>query len=319
MTPPGAAVARDQAYQEFIARVRDWAATDPRVRLVLVIGSRGARDRSRVTASADLDLVLVVNHQRRFLRDRAWLSALGSLQLVAVSQEGRAFAASAECLCLYAPDLLVDVLLVPDILLRWYIRAMLLLRFLPLGPAALHTLFGSVSSVLRQGVATVYDPAGLAPLVHRVFNVPARPRAAPSRARFERVVATFWITLLKATNKLASGQLARAHQLADEVLRPRLITVAGWHVTCTEQASEDVWYRDALVEQWGAEVLPDLAALYAPYERAATGAMLAALAARFAALSAETAALLGYSEVIAQSAAAAELALRQLDALAADA
>jgi len=60
----------------WLPRLRDWAESDPNIRLALLVGSQ-ARTETPADPLSDIDLALFVREPERLLRDDAWIARLG--------------------------------------------------------------------------------------------------------------------------------------------------------------------------------------------------------------------------------------------------
>jgi aminoglycoside 6-adenylyltransferase len=96
-------------YDRVETRISNWAKEQDLIRAVVVIGSR-AREDHKADAWSDLDLMLFVTDQQRYVKDTSWLATFGEVWLRVLNFTG---AGDPEWLVLYEGGMKVDFLLAP--------------------------------------------------------------------------------------------------------------------------------------------------------------------------------------------------------------
>lgn len=193
-------------------RVLDVARADPRVRAVVLSGSR-ADPAATTDAWSDVDVVLVVRDVAPFRADPAWLDAFGERAILQrpdamVGAPPRADGGEAY-LMLFVDGSRIDLTLLPAAAMATYRHD---------GPA--EVLFD------RDGVVPPPPPA----------DAPHHVPDPPTAAAFDGVCNEFWWVAPYVAKGLARGETTYAHHHLDTVLRAQLLTVLGWQVAAASDA-----------------------------------------------------------------------------------
>ncbi len=268
----------ETGYRRILERVGSWASGQPRVRAVIVIGSRARTDHP-ADAWADLDLMLFAEDADGLAADRRWVDDLATVWLTFVTRtpDGAAW----ERRTLFAGGLDVDMAILPASALDGF------------GPASVNP---GAEAVLRRGVTVLYDPGG------RLRDVASSPRQAapapgrPDPADFDRVVEEFWYHTVWSAKHLLRGELWWAKAGSDGLLKDRLLTMLRWHAMADSATTRDTWTGSRFLEEWAdPRARAAFPSIYAHYDRQDIAATLLATMELFRWVSAETADRFGLS------------------------
>lgn len=232
-----------------LARIEDWARTDPGVHGLLLLGSR-ARTEQPADVWSDTDLIVVVDEPAAFLADGAWPARFGAVAITFIEQTGHG---RRERRVLYADGTDLDAV-----------------------PVALAEVRDGVSdpgalAILGKGHRVLVDKSGL------FDGLPAAIAAAeealrreeewpPGELGFENLVGDFWYHAVWAARKLRRGELWVSVTNVDGYLHRLLLAVLEWRARAGAGAG-DPWVEGRLLERWAEpEVVTALDATFARYE-----------------------------------------------------
>jgi hypothetical protein len=191
-----------ETYAVIEQRFAAWAQTQPPIQSVVVVGSQARRD-PPADAWSDLDLIIFTTSLESFASQRDWLSAVGKVWTAALEYHR---AGDAEWQVIYEGGLKVDYLIarVSDPGLTAAEYALQGRRF--------HNVFG-------RGVRVLFDKNG-APTE---INVPHGNREPPTNAALAELVEQFWLDVTHIPKRLRRGELWRAKQSCDCLLKVSLL------------------------------------------------------------------------------------------------
>ena len=189
-----------------VGRVLNVARADPRVRAVVLSGSR-ADPVASTDVWSDVDVIFVVRDVAPFRDDPAWIDVFGERAI------------------LQRPDAMFDAPPRADggqaHLMLFVDGGRIDLTLLPVGAMATFRHDGPAEVLFdRDGVVPPPPPPD-AP--HHVLD-------PPSAAAFADVCNEFWWVAPYVAKGLARGETTYAHHHLDTVLRAQLFTVLGWQV-----------------------------------------------------------------------------------------
>lgn len=258
-------------YEELETRITTWAATQPAVRAVIVIGSRARRTPDRWS---DLDLLVFTTDQARYASDPAWLSTFG---IIWVTYSEPTAAGDPEWYAVYEGGLKIDAVLMP----------------IEDGEQDLEAVVRQFDDwdAFRRGAFVLYDRFG----DPRAF-APKPPRAhhPPTAAEFANVVSGFLMAALTTTKFVARGDFWRAQHWFANDLRPHLLHLIEWHAQAA-LPGVDTWYSGRFMENWAdPRVIAALPQVFPTFERDSLKESLLALLDLVRWLASETADKLGF-------------------------
>jgi hypothetical protein len=216
------------SYGGLEGRLAAWAETQPAVRAVLAIGSRGRGDPDRWS---DLDVLIFTTNRAPYVDDPAWLNALGDPWLkylerteggdwewfVLLDDEGLKFDAVLMEVADGSPDL--GTLLVPYA--HW--------------------------DAIQRGVKVLYDAQGAPRFLPPTTVAPNPP---PSADEFGKVVNAFLLEAVIIARFITRGDLWRAQYWFEYDLRRRLLRVVEWQARAQ---GRDVWFIGRFMDKWADE------------------------------------------------------------------
>jgi aminoglycoside 6-adenylyltransferase len=193
----------DQAGSEVLGRLLQWAATDERIR-ALVLESSRANKQARVDRLSDYDVIVVVVDTIPFIEDEGWQLALGT-PLVRFRDHG------VECdldmymrLVLYEDGTKIDYALWPVALLERVVATQVL-------PEALDT-----------GYRVLVDKDGMAGKLKRPTYTAYIPNP-PREAEYQALVEEFWWETTYVAKNLWRDELVHARYNFDSVMKFELL------------------------------------------------------------------------------------------------
>ncbi len=213
------------SYHSLEEKVRQWAATQPDVWAVVVVGSR-ARVAPPPDDWSDLDLIVFATNPAQWAGNGDWLSAFGDVLVPVLEcyQNG-----DCEWLVVFADAQKADFYLTPgqaDLDAIW--------------PAATY------APVLRRGARLLYAQPGV-----RLTLAAAPPAASlPTESEFQTAVYSLLLYALRAARFLRRNDLWRARLLLDETLRTGLLRMMEWHALAQRGPDHDVWYNGRYLTEW---------------------------------------------------------------------
>lgn len=232
-----------QNYAELENQLTAWAATQPAIRAVVVVGSR-ARLAQPADQWSDLDLMLFTNDAEHYVKATDWMSIFGMVW-ACVFQRTRA--GDPEWLVLYAGGLKVDFF------------------FAPITGELTDLLFnGRYATVAQRGVRVLLDKDSLKPFVMPPFSPTKQEK--PTTEEFTAVCQKFHLYAYRTATILKRGDLWRAHSFINQEMRPALLTMLAWQAQATHGLDFDTWYDGRFLEKWSdpraIEALPTTFATY---------------------------------------------------------
>lgn len=259
-------------YEILESRLADWAAAQPHIRAVLLIGSR-ARD----TADrwSDLDTLILTTDAERYAADDGWLREFGEVWLTALETTG---GGHNEWFALYAGEggdvLKLDAVLIP-------------VDDPTLDLDALLAIF-PYQGVISRGCRVLYDSAGVP---RTIAEKPFSPPPPPTQDTFNHLVGSFLIDTLTGAKFVERGDLWRAQRWLAEFLRPCLLKMIEWHAH-----GQNTWYAGRYMDEWAdPRLIAALPAIFADHNPEHMKAALLAMLDLFRWLGEETGARFGYT------------------------
>ncbi len=258
-------------YEELEARVSRWAADQPAIRAVIVIGSRA---RGNADQWSDLDLLIFTTDQARYATDPSWTSNFGQVLLNYMEPTS---AGDPEWYVLYEGGLKIDAVLMP----------------VEDDPRDLETLVQPFDDwdAFRRGTTVIYDRFGSP---RQFAPKPPRTRPAPTAAEFANVVSGVRLAAATTAKFIARGDFWRAQHWFANDLHPHLLRLIEWQAQ-SAQPGVDTWYGGRFMTEWAdARAIAALPGVFPQFERASLKAALLALLDLTGWLGAETAADFGF-------------------------
>jgi len=191
---------------DVLQRILDVARADPRVRAVVLSGSR-ADPAAPVDAWRDFDVLFVVADVAPYRSDPAWIDVFGERAIL--QRPDAMFGAAARedggeaYLMLFVDGSRIDLTLLPVAAMAAFSHG---------GPAAV--------LLDRDGVVPAPPPP----------DAPHHVPAPPTAVAFADVCNEFWWVAPYVAKGLARGELTYARHHLDTVLRAQLHTLLGWEV-----------------------------------------------------------------------------------------
>lgn len=247
-------------YEQLQARIASWAAAQPDIRAVIIVGSQAT---GRADQWSDLDLVMLTNERARYL-DPGWLHSFGAAWLMYLDEAGPD---DPEWFALYEGGLKVDFVLlqvdadIPDL-------ELLLQRY-------------PYQTVFARGIKVLFDQHGdPRSLPSKAIDLPS-----PSVSAFDHLVGGFLLEAVTTAKFIARGDFWRAQHWFSYDLRPHLLKLAEWHAY-----GRDTWYNGRFINSWAdPRVLAALPRIFALYQRENLSMALQTLLELFQVLGEETA------------------------------
>lgn len=261
-------------YEMLEARIAAWAATQPDIRALLIIGSqvRGAADRW-----SDLDTIILTTDADRYAADAGWLHTFGSVWLTALETTG---GGHSECYALYEGGLKLDAVLIP-------------VDDPTLDLDALLAIF-PYQGVLSRGCRVLYDASGV---LRTIEGKPFSPSAPPTREAFEARVQSFLMETTTGAKLIWRGDLWRAQRWLAQFLRPSLLTMIEWHAQSRDESHNlDTWYAGRYMDEWAdSRLMAALPQIFPDHDQKNMKRALLAMLDLFRWLGEETGARYGYA------------------------
>lgn len=271
MTPTGATLALD--------RLVAWAAAEPAVRGLLLLGSRARTD---VPADewSDIDALIVTTDPGRWLGEAGWVEVLGTPVLNFV--EATALGSLHERRVLLDDGTDLDLIPVPVDGIAGILEADLVLAVLARGHRVLLDKDGVLAALadrLREAdPAVLSDMTTWPPAVDEVANL----------------TADYWHHCVWLTKRLCRGEVFRAHSCMVVHQRYILVRFAEWQALSRAGGSAQIWFDGRFLEQWAApDTVAALSGAFPRYTAADVARALVAGMTAFRALAAEVAEAVG--------------------------
>lgn len=260
-------------YETLEASIAKWAAAEPHVQALVVIGSRARIDHPADSWS-DLDLILVVSDPQAYVNDTSWLDTFGKIWLRVLNFTG---AGDPEWMVLYAGGFKVDLILA--------------------------SLTGRLADMLSDSHYAKATQRGQRILIDKkgddmpaAVSMTADPTwVQPAREAFSVLLHHFWLSAYRAGSMINRGELWRARTITDGPLRQQLLQMLEWHARARNGIAHDTWYQGRFLTDWVDErVLAELPKIFAPFNNDATRHAIMASLSLMDSLGRETAEIWGY-------------------------
>jgi hypothetical protein len=212
-------------YEELEASLSQWAAREPAVRAVIVVGSRARGEPDRWS---DLDTLILTTERQRYAADPGWLSAFGGPLLTYLEKTARS---DAEWYALYEGGLKLDA-----VLLQVEDASLDLDSLLALYP---------YQGVLGRGVKVLFDRLGSP---RHIPPKPFAPPAPPTAGEFDHTVSGFLMAAVTVAKFIARGDFYRAQRWFANDLHVNLLRLIEWHAH-----GANTWYSGRFIERWAGE------------------------------------------------------------------
>ncbi|MBX3085781.1 MAG: aminoglycoside 6-adenylyltransferase [Anaerolineae bacterium] len=206
-------------------RVLAWAADQPSIRAILLVGSLARRD-SPSDAFSDLDLVLYTVDPEQYA-DSAWLSTLGSV-LIGVME--RWDNGTPEHLVFFADGTKIDF------------------AFPPFSELQDEVARGYLRGVYRRGYQVLLDKDGLAGQLQPCPYHPA-PVEPPTQAEFLETVNGFWFWALRTMQAIQRNERWVTYY-RDGKLKNYLLRMLEWEA---RQRGQDTWHGGRFIQHWAGD------------------------------------------------------------------
>jgi aminoglycoside 6-adenylyltransferase len=213
------------SYDEIEGRLSLWAADQPDIRAVIVVGSRARGDEDRWS---DLDVLVFTTDRQRYADDPGWLRTFGNVWLTYREETARG---DAEWYALYDGGLKFDAVLLPvedptlslDALLAQY----------------------PYQGVFGRGIKVLFDRLGSP---RSIARKPFSPPAPPTSAEFDNTVSGFLMSAVTVAKFIDRGDFYRAQRWFANDLHVHLLRLIEWHAH-----GIDTWYSGRFIERWAGE------------------------------------------------------------------
>jgi aminoglycoside 6-adenylyltransferase len=254
---------------QLLAKVLDWAKSQPDIRAMALTGS-GARRDHPADEWSDLDLVVIATEPSVYLMATDWLIAIDKVWFTFLekSSTGEPF----ERRALFEDGSDVD--------------------FMFLSPETLSQDFYStpLPEIMGRGVRVLLDKDDLlAGLPGDLPPEPVSPRPTPQA--FIEAVNDFWFHAAWTAKKLKRGELWTAKMCCDIYMKGILLNLVAWHARATRSEQLDTWFNGRFLEEWAApQVVRELRDAFAYYDEEEVWRALTVSMALFHRVAQETAA-----------------------------
>ncbi len=268
------------AYERIRGRIAAWAAPEPTVRSVVLVGSRARVDHP-ADEWADLDVILFVTEPRRWLVSGDWLAAIGPVWF----RTRHATSGNLpEWLVTFAGGADVDFVIHP----------------VQGGAAASREPHGEPSGqeaaagMFARGMTILLDKDGAAAGLRAAMHAPAAA-APPSAAELAELCESFWCVADRVARKIGRGEIHVALLWLTEIHARLVLQLLEWHARASHAGPYDTWHAGRFLEEWVDPRIRSALALALPgYDREALARGLVATVELFEWVAAETAARLGH-------------------------
>jgi aminoglycoside 6-adenylyltransferase len=203
-----------------------WAETQPKIRAILVVGSRARRNHPG-DEWADLDLMLFVTDFTEYLARADWLEEIGRVWVYLPHQTGDG---DPERLVLFEGGYKADFI--------FYTLA----ELQRLGQ--LHTL----PDVYRRGYYIIVDKDGLAAQMSSPTFGPAAG-VPPSVETFQLAVNTFWYGAVYVAKQIRRRELWIV-KFRDWTMKEGLLKMLEWHAHTLHGWDYDTWHDGRFLVEW---------------------------------------------------------------------
>ena len=266
-------------YADLEARLARWAAGQPDVYTIIIVGSRARPDHA-ADAWSDLDVILFCTHPTAYTEDQAWLALLGEPRLACLDVPEGGYP---EWFVLLPNGLKVDILVAP---VPGHADASIqLLQIITAFP---------YQDILRRGVRVLFTRAGAEQLDLRASFTDGMA-AHPSADAFQMLVNRLLFEALRTAKLLRRNDLWRAKQACDCTCKRHLLTLLEWHARALHGLHHDVWYDGRYLARWAEPaIVAAVPETFGTYHATEVRRALVATLRLFGRVGRETAAQLGY-------------------------
>ncbi len=282
-------------YEGLINKFTDWAQAQTDIRAVIVMGSQARIDHS-ADKWADLDIIIYATSPERYLRQTSWMGNIGK---VWVKTRNHTAGGLPEWLTTFEDGLDVDFVFDSYRQMNWRIRALLLVRRIPL---LIRLMPKGIADRIKyeipvstkwfdRGVRVLVDKNGLADRMSRAFSPPPSPEP-PTEVEFLDLISRFWSAARRKAKKICRGELYVAQSWS---LNHLMLPMIEWHARAFHGWDYDTWHAGRFLEEWAdSRLLEALGKTFARYDRDDMSRSLLETMGLFRWLTAETSNRLGY-------------------------
>ena len=246
-TVPETSTSSDQV-RDYLDQFVAWCQAEHSVRGVILLGS-AAQD-SAVDPLADLDLMVITKHRRRY-SSLEWLELIDPPPFFSWTYQSPVGGETVRQ-AIYDGPLVVDIALVPSVqafLLGLAVmglsRHSLLRRHLP---ASLTLQLDAWLAITRRGTKVLLDKNGLANRM-AVSVAQVSPRV-PTQEAYLNTVHSFFGLILWESKQLVRHELWMALETVDQQVKQCLLTMIEWHSIATNPELGDTWYGGRRMHEW---------------------------------------------------------------------
>jgi hypothetical protein len=270
-----------------------WCQAEHSVRGVILLGS--AAEDGAVDPLADLDLMVITKHRRRF-SSLEWLDSIDPQPMFSWTYQSPVGGETVRQ-AIYDGPLVVDIALVSNVqafLLGLAVMGLSRLSFLRRHLPALLTLQLDIwLAITRRGTKVLLDKNRLANRM-AISVEPVSPRV-PTQEAYLNAVHSFLGLILWESKQLVRHKLWMAVETVDQQVKQCLLTMIEWHAIATNPELDDTWYGGRRINEWAdPRWVTSLRHTWPNYEvEGAWGALLATLE-LFSNVAKETAQSLGF-------------------------
>lgn len=259
-------------YEELEARISTWAASQPAIRAIIVIGSRARGNPDRWS---DLDLLVFSTDQALYADDPSWTSSFGRTLLNYMEPTS---AGDPEWYVLFEGGLKIDAVIMP----------------VADDSVDLETMVQAFEhwDAFRRGAIVLYDRDGSP---RQFAPKPPKAHPLPTTAEFANVVSGVRLAAATTAKFVARGDYWRAQHWFSHDLRVHLLKLIEWQAQAAAPG-RDTWYSGRFLAEWAdPRAVAALPGVFPQFERASLEAALLAVLDLTGWLSAETADGFGFA------------------------
>lgn len=207
-------------------RIAQWAATQPEIRLILVVGSR-ARKSPPAEEWADLDLHLFCSSFDRLIAEMGWLQSIGEVWT-------------------WLSDLLDEE--VPQRLVLFEGGHKVDFAFYLLQAVERIVAAQQLDDMYQRGFYSLLDKDAWSAQLPSVPFTGAR-HAKPSEEQFQRVVHAFWYGAVYVAKQIRRGNLWVA-KYRDWTMKTGLLQMMEWHAWAVHGWEFDTFHDGHFLNHW---------------------------------------------------------------------
>jgi aminoglycoside 6-adenylyltransferase len=240
--------ASSEQVRDYLDHFVAWCQAEHSVRGVILLGS-AAQD-GAVDPLADLDLLVITKHRRRF-SSLEWLELIDPPPMFSWTYQSPVGGETVHQ-AIYDGPLVVDIALVPSVqtfLLGLAVvglsRHSLLRRHLP---ASLTLQLDAWLAITRRGTKVLLDKNGLAKRI-AVSVAQVSPRV-PTQEVYLNTVRSLFGLILWESKQLVRHELWMALETVDQQVKQCLLKLIEWHSIATNPQLSDTWYGGRRIDEW---------------------------------------------------------------------